>query len=164
MKGILKLSLVLWAVSGVIGQSYATTHPVCEYTASDYDGDGWGWENNQSCQVTDKSHEKPVFLNLNTGTEVSLTRPYWNAYRDFENRTVRCDLYVYDQCDYFGQPGLCGNTASISQGGEYSLSAQQIYDPKRGTPESARVQQVFHYGLPVSAPWQAIQRTVFVYC
>ena len=35
--------------------------PVCQYTASDPDGDGWGWENAASCIVTeDSSPEKPT--------------------------------------------------------------------------------------------------------
>ena len=29
----------------------ATTYPACASAASDPDGDGWGWENGQSCQV-----------------------------------------------------------------------------------------------------------------
>ncbi len=29
----------------------ATTYPTCASAASDPDGDGWGWENGQSCQV-----------------------------------------------------------------------------------------------------------------
>lgn len=31
------------------------SRPVCKYTISDSDGDGWGWEKGQSCVVTDDS-------------------------------------------------------------------------------------------------------------
>lgn len=33
----------------------ATTYPTCASAASDPDGDGWGWENHQSCKVADGS-------------------------------------------------------------------------------------------------------------
>jgi len=35
----------------------AQTHPICESAASDTDGDGYGWENGQSCIVTVSSTE-----------------------------------------------------------------------------------------------------------
>jgi len=32
-----------------------TVHPECAFTASDHDGDGWGYENDNSCVITDNS-------------------------------------------------------------------------------------------------------------
>ena len=34
--------------------------PVCQYSSSDQDGDGWGWENSQSCVVDDTSTQVPT--------------------------------------------------------------------------------------------------------
>ena len=34
--------------------------PVCQYESSDPDGDGWGWENNQSCVVGGTENKKPT--------------------------------------------------------------------------------------------------------
>lgn len=38
----------------------ATTYPTCASSASDPDGDGWGWENNQSCKVASGSTSYPT--------------------------------------------------------------------------------------------------------
>jgi mannan endo-1,4-beta-mannosidase len=37
----------------------AQTYPTCTALASDPDGDGWGWENNQSCQIAKASNGYP---------------------------------------------------------------------------------------------------------
>jgi len=74
------------------GKAYAQDDPLpeCEYTASDYDGDGFGWENDGSCRVTDSSQGEPNIFNWVTGENVDLIWPYWNAYRDIENRVIEC--------------------------------------------------------------------------
>ena len=38
----------------------ALAYPTCTSAASDPDGDGWGWENNQSCQVSASSTTTPT--------------------------------------------------------------------------------------------------------
>lgn len=39
-----------------VSMGYAqTNHPDCAFASSDYDGDGWGYENNQTCVITDNS-------------------------------------------------------------------------------------------------------------
>lgn len=48
------LTVLVWTVlSASIAPpvAQAQTYPTCSALASDPDGDGWGWENNQSCQV-----------------------------------------------------------------------------------------------------------------
>ena len=41
------LSILVWFITGSIGHA----NVICESPASDPDGDGWGWENDQSCRV-----------------------------------------------------------------------------------------------------------------
>ena len=55
------------------GNTGATDNPVCEHNSSDPDGDGWGWENHQSCIVVDKGlslmsaySNKPFCVNANS--------------------------------------------------------------------------------------------------
>jgi hypothetical protein len=36
--------------------------PLCQYESSDHDGDGWGWENDRSCRVKRPSSSKPEQL------------------------------------------------------------------------------------------------------
>lgn len=88
----------------------AQSPPVCRNAASDYDNDGWGWEATftgnysvptfGSCKIDGSSSKAPVYTNLDTGEPVSLIRPYWNAYRDFEGRTIQCDFYISDSNGY----------------------------------------------------------------
>jgi len=87
--------LCLVYVSLIPNVALSDTLPECIHTASDYDGDGYGWENDQSCRVTEDSVGPPIYINLSTNTPVNFTRPYWNAYRDFQNRTIQCDLFVW---------------------------------------------------------------------
>jgi hypothetical protein len=78
----------------------------CLYAGSDYDGDGWGWEQTsrghdrvpsfRSCKVESGALQAPEFVNLQTGEAVDLIRPYWNAYRDFEGRSIKCEYYIYN--------------------------------------------------------------------
>jgi len=54
MKKYIKQLLIAGAiVLSAAGQAMAAT-PTCSSAASDPDGDGWGWENNQSCKVAPK--------------------------------------------------------------------------------------------------------------
>ena len=53
---IAKLQVVIFTVF-VCNIVQANTPPVCKFTASDPDGDGWGWENNQSCTVSESSDD-----------------------------------------------------------------------------------------------------------
>ena len=45
-------SLVLSLSFTLISQPLAAQSPICSSSASDPDGDGWGWENQASCIVT----------------------------------------------------------------------------------------------------------------
>ncbi len=98
------LSAVCLTGSLIAGPSLAQSLPACIHAASDYDGDGWGWEASftgnytvptfSSCVVDSTSLQAPTYTNLETNETVDLIRPYWNAYRDFEGRTIQCDFYV----------------------------------------------------------------------
>jgi len=50
---LLKKRYQLLAASLLLISSTATfaAHPICSSAAADEDGDGWGWENNDSCIV-----------------------------------------------------------------------------------------------------------------
>ena len=51
-----------------------TVTPVCDHQYSDFDGDGFGWENSATCVVTVDSEPPPTFLNRQTGQLVGLIR------------------------------------------------------------------------------------------
>jgi len=73
-----------------------TINPVCNFQYSDADGDGFGWENDTSCVVTEDSEPPPTFINEETGQIVDLLRTYWDGNNDIANRTIKCDLYYFD--------------------------------------------------------------------
>jgi len=77
------------------------TLPSCRSLASDADGDGYGWENDNSCIVTSTSLASPTFTNLETGNPVDLIRASWNP-SDFVNTTdgVFCRRYEFDGARY----------------------------------------------------------------
>jgi len=76
----------------------AQTIASCSSVASDPDGDGFGWENNASCRVTEGSNGAPEFINLETGQPVSLTRAYWDP-TDFDN-PITCGERYFDGIGY----------------------------------------------------------------
>lgn len=82
----------------------AQTTNACQSAASDADGDGFGWENGQSCRVTDRSIDTPEYINLQTGQPVDLFRAYWNA-EDFYKQIVCLDHY-FDGSDYVSYSDL----------------------------------------------------------
>lgn len=49
------LTLLFAAVGFVSNSAYSQSHPDCQYTASDSDGDGYGWENRKPRIITDSS-------------------------------------------------------------------------------------------------------------
>ena len=73
-----------------------TELPSCSSIAADPDGDGFGFENQQSCRVDANSSAKPEITNAATGMPVDLIRPYWNANRDIANRDINCFGMTYD--------------------------------------------------------------------
>ena len=72
---------------------------VCSSIAADPDGDGFGWENNQSCLVTTDSDSAPRFINRETGQPVALVRAIWNP-EDFESGDVACGEFHFNGTDY----------------------------------------------------------------
>lgn len=68
------------------------------------------------------AQESPVIINQETGAQVDLVRPYWNANVDIANRRLQCDHFmfdqetaVYEQRDGVGYPG----TAPWRRASEY---------------------------------------------
>ncbi len=43
------------------------------------------------------AQESPVIINQETGAQVDLIRPYWNANVDIANRRLQCDHFMFDQ-------------------------------------------------------------------
>ena len=77
----------------------AQTGIVCSSVATDPDGDGYGWENNQSCRVTTGSDSAPQFINLETGQPAALIRAFWNP-EDFESSRIVCEEFYFNGSDY----------------------------------------------------------------
>jgi len=108
----------------------AQTLPTCSSAAADPDGDGYGWENKASCRV---SSNIPVIFNKANGAQVALVRPYWNAARDIENRTIQCDRYYFSD-----------------QQARFVYSDNTLYETQLAT--TANGIQYFHHPLPPVAP------------
>ena len=72
--------------------------PACLSNASDDDGDGYGWENNNTCIVDTSLIGPTTFTNLETGLKVNLVRAYWNEV-DF-NKDVVCATFAFDGIQY----------------------------------------------------------------
>ena len=139
---------LIWSVWSA--PSLAVSPPdLCVYAASDYDGDGWGWEPSSrgqggvpyfnSCQVDSNSVQAPVVTNLETNTNVDLVRPYWNAYRDFEGRYIQCDFYTYS--------GISGYTKTLNF--FYSNGFEHWSDQSFTTE---------HFPLQANFPWTGYAR------
>ncbi len=52
---IIKHLALMFSLLLLSAASFAQNYPTCSSAASDPDGDGWGWENNQSCRVVSGS-------------------------------------------------------------------------------------------------------------
>jgi len=72
--------------------------PACLTNASDTDGDGYGWENDQTCLVDTNSTGPASFTNLETGLTVALLRAYWDA-ADFDKDMV-CATHSFNGAEY----------------------------------------------------------------
>ena len=142
------VSIVLLVSTLFSDISAAQSHPVCLDAASDYDKDGWGWEATftgnysvptfNSCKVDETSYTGPSYTNLETGEQVDLIRPYWNAYRDFEGRTIQCDFYISSSTGYERQLNYF-----------YSNNFDQWADTGYATE---------HYPLQAEFPWTGYAR------
>ena len=49
-----------------------------------------------SAPGTATAQEAPVIINQETGAQVDLVRPYWNANVDIANRRLQCDHFMFD--------------------------------------------------------------------
>ena len=49
-----------------------------------------------SITTTVTAQEAPVIINQETGAQVDLVRPYWNANVDIANRRLQCDHFMFD--------------------------------------------------------------------
>lgn len=80
------------------------TLPLCRSTASDADGDGYGWENNASCLIGSTSLGATTFTNLETGAMVDLIRARWEPSDLLDD--IVCQEYQFDGAYY--QPADSG--------------------------------------------------------
>jgi hypothetical protein len=104
MKTHTSLASLLFLMLSIVSFSvYSQVDRSCSSIAVDPDGDGFGWEWNYdsdalgSCVVTDESAGMPSLVNEETGEQVQLIRPYWNANRDLAGRTIECKGYDLDR-------------------------------------------------------------------
>ena len=114
VKILTTFTIVTVAILPGTPQVYAQPSRDCASTASDPDGDGFGWEWNAdagqlaSCVITEESYAPPSpIFNRETGEEIRLIRPYWNANRDIAGRDIECKGYDFDETEgrYTNQSG-----------------------------------------------------------
>jgi hypothetical protein len=91
-----RIILVLLAVAIAQQPAGADEHPACTAQHFDADGDGFGWENEATCEVTAETAPPPVHINQMLNAPVELIRPYWDGNHDIANRDIQCDHFIYD--------------------------------------------------------------------
>lgn len=70
-------------------QVHAADLAECADPASDTDGDGFGWENGQSCRVAEDDSQPAQITDLSSGQSVTFTRASWET-KNVENKPVVC--------------------------------------------------------------------------
>ncbi len=94
---MLKL-LIIAMLLGMAPAGFTQTLNVCSSAASDSDGDGFGFENNRSCVVSELSDVAPEFINQENGQPVLLIRAIWTA-EDFLT-PIACSEEYFDGSSY----------------------------------------------------------------
>lgn len=96
---IFRVFLTLALVS-IFSPTFANAEkfPSCMASSSDIDGDGYGWENNNTCIIDTNPIGPASFTNLETGQRVNLIRAYWNEF-DFLKDVV-CSVYSFVNTEY----------------------------------------------------------------
>jgi len=98
----------------VFKPAVAQTLPSCISAASDADGDGYGWENDASCVITNTSLTQPSFTNLETGEPVNLVRAQWDQ-SAFLNTQIVCTRRQFDGTAYRFSSELLYEFEALSQ-------------------------------------------------
>lgn len=76
--------------------SYTQAGEICITTESDPDGDGFGWEQESTCLVTEASSRVPEFYDPRTGEKRNIQRLKWVT-SDFADKSfTECHGYLVD--------------------------------------------------------------------
>ena len=87
-------SLLAVLLTGVA--AHALAGEICITTESDPDGDGFGWEQESSCLVTEASATVPTVFHPRTNEQLNVQRITW-VEADFADRSFSgCDGYLVD--------------------------------------------------------------------
>jgi len=92
--------------------SYAQAGEICITAESDPDGDGFGWEQESTCLVTEASSRVPEFFDPRTGEKRNIQRLSW-VRSDFAGKSFSdCQGYLVDPAETTDQCLTCGNGES----------------------------------------------------
>lgn len=73
----------------------ASDLPACADPGTDLDGDGFGWENGESCQIMADESQPPQITDLTSGAQVQFTQAVWEL-ANVENKPVVCELHYWN--------------------------------------------------------------------
>lgn len=77
-----------------------TTYPKCKRPGSDPDGDGWGWENNHSCQVKGNGKASQHGKLMAVSSRKCLEVPYDHYYKNIHAHVQLWDCYESDNMSW----------------------------------------------------------------
>jgi len=111
---------LLFCLSGVTAQAQTRDRPVCQFASSDADGDGFGWENQTTCIITEATNAEPAPACVDDDGD---------GYGWDGSRVCRVDVMCYDTAplgDGFGWDGT--NSCQIAS---YDVPFSEIEILKR---------------------------------
>lgn len=96
----------------LLASSYAQAGEICITAESDPDGDGFGWEQESTCLVTEASSRVPEFFDPRSGEKRDIQRLTWVT-SDFAGKSFNdCQGYLIDPDETIDQCLTCGSGES----------------------------------------------------
>lgn len=88
---------------------------ICQTAESDPDGDGWGWEKEASCRVTEATGRIPVLYHPRDGQRIFIERIFW-TWNDFSKKTFNnCEGFIVDPSKDSDECSTCEGEGSTYQ-------------------------------------------------
>ncbi len=120
----MKFRVLIAIIVGCTGNAFAA--PACLSSSSDADGDGWGYENDTSCQVTPGTSYTRSIYDPVLEAEIALERQQWE-WSDFVDKTISCNSYGADRStnpkQWIANEDEAPTTAFFGSDGSWSSSS-----------------------------------------